>query len=259
MIEPQASKGQILLLEAEQDLTSPLNALLAERGFSVRVVATEEQALQNLRDISVDLILLGSNLSKAQALGLCRRLEAIGTPAAPPVVTLSYDAEPDTVSELLAAGATDVLVSPVEEALLLARLEVHLELGALRNELSLRDALLDEEIASRRQVEESVRVAELSGRELVENLSEVIYTADPDGTLTYVSPGIERLLGYSPQEAVGRRVREFVHPESHRLLGERLPRVLAGHREANEYRLLAKTGETRWAHTSSQPVYAGEH
>ncbi|MEJ2098099.1 MAG: PAS domain S-box protein [Deltaproteobacteria bacterium] len=82
----------------------------------------------------------------------------------------------------------------------------------------------------------------------------MIYTADVDGVLTYVSPGVERLLGYTSQEVVGRHVSAFIHPKAHSNLAARIERVAAGQREANEYRFITKTGETRWAQSSSQPV-----
>lgn len=49
-------------------------------------------------------------------------------------------------------------------------------------------------------------------RRLVEELGEdyVIYTHLPNGELTYVSPSVHRLLGYRPQDIVGRNWREVI-------------------------------------------------
>ena len=258
MFEHRSPKGQILLLEAEQEATSPLISFLNERGFRVRVVATPEQALQSLSAAAFGLVLLGNGLPGKQARKLCRRIRAAGTAPDLPILILSGVAGPGALSELVAAGATDVLGIPFEEHLFSARLETYLEIASLRAELALRDAWLERETASRRQVEDGVRAAEITGRELIENLSEVIYTAEPDGSLTYVSPGVERLLGYTPAELIGRHVGELIHPDTRAPLAGRIRRVLAGHREENEYRLLTSTGETRWTQTSSQPVYSGE-
>jgi PAS domain-containing protein len=52
----------------------------------------------------------------------------------------------------------------------------------------------------------------------------------------------------------GRHVSDFIHPEAHRSLAARIERVAADQREANEYRFVTKTGETRWAQSSSQPI-----
>ncbi|NIV33698.1 MAG: response regulator, partial [Anaerolineae bacterium] len=181
MSEPQSTKGHILLLEAEQEPPSPLTAFLAERGFRMRVAATAETALHDLHEVASDLILLGKGLSGAQAIEFCRRIRNTQARSTLPLIVLSETAEPKAIRELVAAGATDVLVEPFGKDLLLARLELYLEVAAVRNELALRNDLLDREVSDRREVEESVRAAEVTGRELVENLSEVIYTAGPDG------------------------------------------------------------------------------
>jgi PAS domain S-box-containing protein len=256
MIEPQATTGNILLVEPEQESASTLTAMLAEHGHHVRAVTTGSQALELTRDASIDILLVRSRLPDIEARGLCHRIQAKDSGRSLPVLFLSNSADPESVAELFAAGAADVLAIPCTEQQLLARVEAYLELASLHKELARRDTLLEREAATRREVEESVRIAEMSGRELVENLSEVIYTASVDGVLTYVSPGAERLLGYLPEEIVGRHVRDFVHPDAHLHLAARMERVLAGQRESNEYRLVTKSNETRWAQSSSQPVFA---
>ena len=258
MTEPQLPKGNILLVAIDQETVSTLTDLLVARGFRVHALTTGDRALKEAREISPDLILLDSNLAGMDTQELCQRLRATGIAPASPILVLSDASEPETVSELVAAGATDVLVRAFGEHLLLSRLETALELAVLRRELARRDDLLERETATRMQVEESVRFAELSGRELVENLSEVIYTAAPDGVLTYISPAIERLLGYKPEALIGWHFSDIVHPDMHAMLAECMQRVLAGHREASEYRLVTKTGDTRWVHTSSQPAYDEE-
>jgi PAS domain S-box-containing protein len=256
MTEPQAITGNILLVESEQESDSRLAAMLAAHGHHVRAATTGSQALQLALDASIDILLVRSHLADMDALGLCRRIQADEAGRSLPVLFVSDSPDPESIAELFAAGAVDVLAAPYTEQQLLARVEAYLELASVREELARRDALLEKEADTRREIEESVRIAEVSGRELVENLSEVIYTADTDGFLTYVSPGVERLLGYMPEEVVGRHVRDFVHPDAHLHLAARMERVLAGQRQANEYRLVTKSGETRWAQSSSQPVFS---
>ena len=257
MIEPQAIMGNIVLVESEQEPASALAATLTARGHRVRTATTGSEALELVRDAFANMLLVREPLPDMDARQLCRRIEAQDAGRSLPVLFVSDSPDPEGIAGLFAAGVADVLTTPYAEQQLLARVEAYLELASLRKELARRDALLEREAATRREVEESVRIAEVSGRELVKNLSEVIYTADTDGFLTYVSPGVERLLGYVPEELVGRRVRDVVHPEAHALLAARLDLVTAGQRQANEYRLVTKTGETRWAQSSSEPVFAG--
>ncbi len=60
---------------------------------------------------------------------------------------------------------------------------------------------------------EEVRRSEEHFRSLVQNASDVITVVDADGTIRYVSPSIERVLGYLPEERIGRSSFELLHPE----------------------------------------------
>ena len=48
-------------------------------------------------------------------------------------------------------------------------------------------------------------------RDIVESLGDIVYEIAADGVLSYASPAVERVLGYRPEELVGRRFRGFLH------------------------------------------------
>src|SRR3954467_8361293 len=50
-------------------------------------------------------------------------------------------------------------------------------------------------------------------RLLTENSLDIISILEPDGTIRYESPSVFRILGYKPEELVGRTAFEFVHPD----------------------------------------------
>jgi len=50
-------------------------------------------------------------------------------------------------------------------------------------------------------------------RALIENCMDGITILNSDGAIRYESPSIERILGYKPEELVGKNVLEFVHPD----------------------------------------------
>ena len=49
-------------------------------------------------------------------------------------------------------------------------------------------------------------------RALIENSSDAIALVSEDGLFTYVSPSVEKMLGYTPDELVGRDIRELFPP-----------------------------------------------
>ena len=69
------------------------------------------------------------------------------------------------------------------------------------------------DITERQRAEEGLRQSEAMFRLLTENATDIVSRHAPDGTFLYVSPACRRLLGYDPEELVGRSAYEFIHPD----------------------------------------------
>jgi PAS domain S-box-containing protein len=152
------------------------------------------------------------------------------------------------------------LVTEIEESRQ-ALLEVHEELEQRVVErtadLARTNRELRVEVAERRRIESALRESEEKYRRLVEDMSEVVYVTDRNGRLTYVSPSVEAVLGYSPIEAIGRNFAEFVHREDLPRMRAGFASLLAGHNQTSEYRMVAASGEACWVLTFSSPVVEG--
>src|SRR5215210_3296790 len=61
--------------------------------------------------------------------------------------------------------------------------------------------------------QESLRQSEQRFRALVQNSSDIITLVDAEGTIRYVSPAVERVTGYRPEELVGRSVFDYVRSD----------------------------------------------
>ena len=77
------------------------------------------------------------------------------------------------------------------------------------------------DITERKRAEEALHQSEERFRSLVQYASDIITILEPDGTIRYESPSIERILGYRQEELVGKNAFEYVHPEDvEQTLGE---------------------------------------
>ena len=115
---------------------------------------------------------------------------------------------------------------------------------------------LVQDITARKQAEEAIRESEKKYRSLVENINDVLFTVDIQGLFTYVSPVIEGIAGYTPEEMIGQSFSRFIFQDDLPMLIERFYMVLAGEIGPAEYRIVTKTGDVRWVRSSSRPVIA---
>jgi PAS domain S-box-containing protein len=116
---------------------------------------------------------------------------------------------------------------------------------------------ISEDITERRRAEETLRQSEAKYRDLVEQLDEVIFATDLNGTFTYISPTAEHLSGYKPEEMVGHSIGEFIDPLFLSRVQERYGRATPGNLDPIEFRVKAKSGELLWARSSSRIVLEG--
>jgi two-component system cell cycle sensor histidine kinase/response regulator CckA len=130
------------------------------------------------------------------------------------------------------------------------------------------DGGAEENEQARTQLEHELRQAETRNQTLVEQLPQVTYIEQLDGqSASYISPQIEELVGYSPQEwtsdpAFFGRV---LHPDDRdRVLADFAQMHKSGDRFECEYRLVARDQRVVWIHDGAvvvrdeagRPVYA---
>lgn len=82
-------------------------------------------------------------------------------------------------------------------------------------------------------------------RQLYENLIDIDFEVDTDGNIRMVSPSIQTIAGYQPDEVTGRRMTDFFHSPDDSL--QLLSAILShGHVENYQARLHRKDGEDIW-------------
>ena len=106
-----------------------------------------------------------------------------------------------------------------------------------------------QDITARKHIEEELRANEEKFRLLVQNSSDIITVFDQDATIKYESPAIETILGYKPEERVGRNILmdPIVHPDDRKGKIELLKQAMARPKDNiyGEFRLRHKNGNYR--------------
>jgi diguanylate cyclase (GGDEF)-like protein/PAS domain S-box-containing protein len=104
------------------------------------------------------------------------------------------------------------------------------------------------DVTERKRTEEALKESEERFRSLIRNASDVITILETDGIVRYDSPAIERVLGYRPEERVGKSAFEYIHPDD----VERVKRTFteavdeSGVQPPVEFRIRHKDGS--WRH-----------
>jgi len=151
------SGGTILIVD---DMPANLEVVtnhLERQGYCAIVALSGEEGIERAEFVRPDLILLDVMMPGLDGFETCRRLKASERTLAIPVIFMT--ALTDTTDKLagFAAGAVDYVTKPLNGAEVLARIESHLALYALRRQLAEQNAQLQREIAMRAEIQEALQ------------------------------------------------------------------------------------------------------
>ena len=218
------SKIRLLLIDDDPAGAARVRGLLDEIpsfDYELRTLSTREAAARVFESQDdCDLCLLRLPRDGAERIECVRQLAAQARPRPLLVLAESQDRALDLA--VMDAGAADFLVLESLSGLLLER--------------SIRYAVFQAGTAR------TLSGSEERFRLISENADDIIWMADLDLRLTYVSPAIQRILGYSPEEALQITVEELLAPDSYRrateLVRKELQREATGQADPNRRHVL---------------------
>lgn len=133
---------RVLVVEDDNAIVAALSALLADEGFEVRSVATQDGACQLLARDSFDIALLDVTLAQGNGFAVC----AAAREAAPDMPVIFLTASDDEYSTVagLDMGAVDYIAKPFRARELVSRIRGALRrVSAADNVLAAGDVRLD--------------------------------------------------------------------------------------------------------------------
>lgn len=116
------------------------------------------------------------------------------------------------------------------------------------------------DLTAHKHVQDELQHSENKLRALIEGVSDIILTIDLEGTLTYLSPSWQRVIGYPVEEFLGMSPITLIHPADVSIVIESFDKVFAGVRNTESvfYRVEHADGEWHWHAGRGAPIVDDE-
>jgi PAS domain S-box-containing protein len=231
-------KADILVIDDTPENLNLLSSLLVQQGYKVRSVTKGATGLRGAQAAPPDLILLDINMPQMNGYEVCQHLKGDDRTRDIPVIFIS--ALEDVLDKVKAfeVGGIDYITKPFQVKEVLARIENHLTIRRLQQQLQAQNTRLQQEIQERIHAEEKFAKAfRLSPNPIaIATLSEHQFID--------VNPSFLKMSGYAANEVIGCTVAELNLnlPELHHA-NESTAAVTSFHNQECEFR--TKSGETR--------------
>jgi two-component system NtrC family sensor kinase len=113
-----------------------------------------------------------------------------------------------------------------------------------------------QEEGKRQRAEDALRESNQRFADIADNALQWIWEVDAQGKYTYVSPVVEQILGYKPEEVIGKHFYDLFHPDDHERDKKAALAAFAKKQPFRQFlnRNLHKNGQTVWLSTSGVPI-----
>jgi diguanylate cyclase len=233
---------KILVVDDESLHLKSLKTLLDQHGYRVDLANSGEAAIEMLKTMDIDLLLLDLNMHGIGGVEVMEyiRDNHINTT----VIVVSGGSSFEAVQNAIKHGAYDYIRKPYAFENLV---------NSVNNALKKRQ-LEAENIVMQIKLQESEKLH----RYMVNKSPDIVYMLDTLGRFTFINTRIETLLGYKRNEIIGQHYTDIIHEEDHEksvyVFNERRSHS-RGTNASVELRLKCKNSETsRCSNTRLLPV-----
>ena len=226
------AKPRILIVEDERIVAEDIHRTLRNFGYDVAsIVYSGREAIEKAEENTPDLVLMDIKL----------RGDMDGVEAAKrirdrfdiPVVYITALAEDSVLQRAKITEPFGYIHKPIGEKELHSSIEIALY---------------------KHGMERKLRESEERYRNLVEMMSDVIYSLDKEGKITSVNKAIKTMFGFEPEEVIGRNFTEFAIKEAVEKAREDFKQIREGKSITSETTMIDKKGKLHNVESSSTPM-----
>ncbi len=113
------------------------------------------------------------------------------------------------------------------------------------------------DVTEQKQAMKALQKSEERHRIYFENISDVIFSIDPDFRIINISPSVGRILGYKPEEMIGNQIQDLnvLEPDSLEKAFSDMMKVFSGERiPLSQYEFISKDGTRKFGEVSAEPL-----
>ena len=219
-----STPATVLIVEDEMITAEDLRYTLRELGYHAPLIVNNGPgAIQKAGEIHPDVVLMDIGL-----VGEMSGIEAaarIKNELGIPVIFLTASSDDSVIDKALQSEPFGYIIKPFDSR----HLRISIEMARFKHTL-----------------DQKLRASEELYRALTENTSDIIFSTDMDGLITYVSPQVNK-YGFLVEEMIGKSLRLLIHPADIERVERNMSRDLEnGAQFVSQFRILDKWGSIYW-------------
>ncbi len=242
-------KAKILIVEDEAIIAMEVESQLQSLGYEITsIVDTGEKAIKKAEEDRPDIILMDIRI-KGEMDGIDAAEEIRSRFGIPVIFSTAYLDE-ERIERAKITMPFGYVLKPIQERDLKVTIEMALYVSKVDVE--------------RRKAEEDLKVSEKNLRNILDTSLDISYKLNlKTGTYDYLSPSVERLMGFTIEEFIDlgfEKISKRFHPEDSMRYSEHFDNLIAHKVEDEieatiEYRWKHKDGEYRWYQDSRRAIF----
>jgi PAS domain S-box-containing protein len=239
----QTTLHKILLVDAEPHHLGTEQHALLQQDFQILVAKDGRAALEAAKESHPDVVLSNVEVPGSDVSELCRLIRVDADLSDTPIILYGPHAEDSRRAvEALSSGADDFIETPVDAALLSAKVARHAERGACTKR--------------QRELEAELRHDGELLRALLQNIPDAIYFKDTEGRFTRANRHVPYKGNNSPDEVIGKTDFDFFAEQHARAAFIDEQRIIRTGEPIidKEEKEIYPDGSTTWLSTTKAPI-----